>query len=594
MTNSVEYNGGYYLLDEPIVRGWGTNSHTARDLTQLGKYAVQALNIIQNTEWEINPFVLSVVNQLKALGGNLTYTKRGNTETVLRLVQPINPRNDPFEPALKQHPKEVWDAMSKEEKKENSERRAKCFATYEEHLGVYRATKRILALANEMEEHERFYFPHNMDFRTRIYPIPNDLTPQSNDLSKGLLRFHRGTRLGEEGYYWQAVMVASHWGEDKLGMNERRDFAHSPEFYSKLEKWVDDPVTNRGWVEADAPFQLLAMAHEFVWATRSGDPYSFVSKLPGNLDGSCNGAQHLSIMSRDVVGATATNCRSYSKTNGQRHDLYMRVAEVVWEDVQVDALGGNPLAIEWAPKLQTPSDRRKVVKRSVMTVPYGVTEFGIAEFMIADKHTDGADNKWNSARYIRDIIWRAIQRVLNRGQELQVWFQTCATIVAEAGLPLCWDTPAGTKVTQAYRNLVERRITAFGTKFTVYSEPLEDESKDDFLNRVGMNVKKMGTSAPPNVVHSCDASHLQITTCRMAQAGIRDFSMVHDSFGCPLAHVSLMRDILRKTAVDMYQGNYLQQWKESVEKYSGLTLPDHPPLGDFDIHEILESEFFFS
>ena len=80
----------------------------------------------------------------------------------------------------------------------------------------------------------------------------------------------------------------------------------------------------------------------------------------------------------------------------------------------------------------------------------------------------------------------------------------------------------------------------------------------------------------------------------MAEAGVRDFSMIHDSFGCPFAHVGLMRDILRQSAVDMYSGDYLQKWKESVERYSGLKMPEPPKTGEFDIQEILQSEFFFS
>jgi DNA-directed RNA polymerase len=160
--------------------------------------------------------------------------------------------------------------------------------------------------------------------------------------------------------------VASHWGEDKLAPVERYEFAKEMLEHGLIQQWVDDPMINRGWLEADAPFQFLAVAAEWVWAHRLSDPATHVSHLPGNLDGSCNGAQHLSIMARDLVGATATNCT----TSDIRNDLYMEVADRVFERVQADAALGNPDALFWLPKLIDPRDRRQTVKRSVMTVPF--------------------------------------------------------------------------------------------------------------------------------------------------------------------------------------------------------------------------------
>jgi DNA-directed RNA polymerase len=596
-----QYEGGYFMINDPIVRGYGANGHTARDLGKLSSYTVEAINYIQETPWKVNPWVKDLIKQFAALGKDVTVaTRTGDQDIVLALAEPISPR-EYFTPDGRENPNfnnvfanldpEDWNALPKPEKQKMLEKRHRLLKKWEESVGVYRATKRIIALAEEMGEFDQFFYPHNMDFRTRIYPIPNDLTPQSNDLSKGLLSFARPTRLGDEGVYWMGVMVSTHWGQDKLGMDERYDFALDMLTKREIESWVDDPINNRGWLKADKPFQFIAVAYEWVWAFRTGDASQFMSYLPGNLDGSCNGAQHLSILARDTKGATLTNCRADPK----RHDLYMKVADSVWEKVQFDVREGNPLAIEWAPKLQHPSDRRLVVKRAVMTVPYGVTQFGIADFMLKDGHVDeNAESRWDSAKYMRDLIWNSIEENLTAGRAIQVWISTMAAKCAEKGLPFVWDTPAGSRVTQAYREVIAKRVSSFGTKFYVYEEPEVDEDQDDFVARLPMNESKMATSAPPNVIHSFDASHLQITTCRMRDAGIKDFSMIHDSFGCPLGQVGLMRDILRQSFVDMYRDNFLQKLKESVERYSGLTMPDAPELGDFDINEILQSEFFFS
>jgi len=41
-----------------------------------------------------------------------------------------------------------------------------------------------------------FYFPHNIDFRGRVYPVPPHLNHMGNDLSRGLLLLGKGERLG--------------------------------------------------------------------------------------------------------------------------------------------------------------------------------------------------------------------------------------------------------------------------------------------------------------------------------------------------------------------------------------------------------------
>lgn len=587
---SIEYDGGYFLLNEPLVRGYGANAHTATDLSHISRYAVEATNHLQETPWEINPFIKDVIQKLVAIGKNVTISTKVGPKIIVMIDKPISPRSNPFDPVNVQFTKAEWEGMTKEHKKQHKTLRAKAHSKFEEDIGVYRATLRSIQTMEEMSQFEKFYFPHNMDFRTRIYPIPTDLTPQSNDLAKGCLRFSKPMRLGEEGYFWMGVAVASQWGEDKLSMQERFDFAKDPAFFKQMMLWVDDPIKYKGWLKADNPFQFLAVAHEWVWANRSDDHKAFLSKLPGNMDGSCNGAQHLSIMSRDPVGAQATNCFADAK----REDLYLEVADRVWEKVESEAKAGNLMAIDWVPKLMDVASRRDVVKRSVMTVPYGVTDYGVADFMIKDKHvSEESDNKWDSAKYLRDHIINSIEETLDKGRMLQRWFQTCAVRCAEANLPMCWDTPAGSKVTQAYRNIIMKRIYCMGTRFYVYEEPDAGNPENGYC-RAGMDIKKMGTSAPPNVVHSCDASHLQITTCRMYDAGIKDFSMIHDSFGCHFANVGLMNTILRQSIVDMYSKNYLITWKESVEKYSGLDMPEPPELGDFDIRQILGSEYFFS
>lgn len=583
------YTGGYHLLEEKLVRGAdAVNAHTAADTSRLSTYTVNAVNHLQETPWMVNKFIHDIITSLRLEGEDTT---NSSGDVVVHWTDP----SDPYKtnPEMQRIDPEKWKGMYRETKQQIKRRKAKIMREYDVTKGKVEGTRRVVEAVNQMVEFPEFYFPHNLDFRLRIYPIPTDLNIQASKMAKGCLSFRRGTALGDEGLYWMRFTLATHWGEDKLHPDARAAFCTEEWFMDMLKEIVADPLENRLWLDADSPFEFLALALEYV--TMLSLPYdhrSFVSHMPGNLDGSCNGAQHLSIISRDVVGAKATNCFAIE----ERQDLYKEVGDKVYDRVRRDAIKGHKEAKEWLPEFEDAKKRRKIVKRSVMTVPYGVTEYGIADFMRKDGHVpDGADNEWESAKYIRDLIWSSIGETLEKGQALQHYISECAIKCAEAGLPLVWDTPAGSKVTQAYRNVITRRVNSFETRFHLLEEPRPDEDEDDFHNRIGMDVDKMASAGPPNVIHSCDAAHLQITTCRMYEAGIRDFAMIHDSFGCPFAHMGLMRDILRQTAVDMYAGNYLQEWRESVERYSGLKMPDPTfELGEYDPTELLESVYFFS
>ena len=60
------------------------------------------------------------------------------------------------------------------------------------------------------------FFPMNLDFRGRVYPIPPHLNHMGNDLCRGLLCFARKKPLGERGLFWLKIQVANLYGNDKV------------------------------------------------------------------------------------------------------------------------------------------------------------------------------------------------------------------------------------------------------------------------------------------------------------------------------------------------------------------------------------------
>lgn len=566
-------SGGYVVLREPMLRTW-VYKHTADHPEHISSATLEALNTIQATPWQINQETFKLLHALREQGDDLTYKQDGHDTLVTRLAPPDRPE-------VQRLPEPVWASMTKEDRSARNQQVARRMKQYDAACSEQLEADSIYYTASKVADRDAIWYPHNMDFRTRIYPIPTALHPQGSSLARSMLRFARPMALGAEGFYWLTVAVANAAGMDKLSFEERIAWVLDNE--DIIAGCALDPVRNREWLALDDPWMFAALAPEYWRAAQRDDPENYPSQIPVHLDGTCNGAQHLSLMSRDIVGAEATNCRN----TGVRNDLYLDVALRVRERIHRDAAQGHELAYELTPQVQEDGKARSLVKRSVMTVPYGVTEYGVADFMIKDGHVKGMSQEWAAATYLRDCIWESLDQTMAKGRELQAWIGTCAMMVAEAGLPLRWETPAGSTVTQAYRNLRVRRIRTAHGSYTSIEEP---EPGTD----LGMNVVKSRNAASPNVVHSCDASHLQLSVNRLSQMGVRDFSMVHDSYGVHACNVGIMRDVLRDVVYDMYRDNYLETWRRSVMAKADMTVPAPPSLGSYDITEIREAEYFFS
>ena len=78
--------------------------------------------------------------------------------------------------------------------------------------------------ATRFQDFDRIYFPYNMDFRGRAYPIPPHLSNVGSDLCRGMLIFAEGKQLGPRGLYWLKVHLANFAGKDKMTFDDRAAF----------------------------------------------------------------------------------------------------------------------------------------------------------------------------------------------------------------------------------------------------------------------------------------------------------------------------------------------------------------------------------
>jgi DNA-directed RNA polymerase len=203
---------------------------------------------------------------------------------------------------------------------------------------------------------DQFFFPHNIDFRGRAYPIPPHLNHIGDDLSRGLLLFAEKRALGERGLRWLKIHLANLSGFDKGSFDERVAFVmnHLDDIYDSAA----NPLTGRGWWrKADDPWQCLATCKELKRALESEDPHAYLSNLPVHQDGTCNGLQHYAALGGDAQGARQVNLDVTDRPS----DVYTYVADMVEREIELDiAKTDNKYA-----KMLKGRVARKVVKQTV-------------------------------------------------------------------------------------------------------------------------------------------------------------------------------------------------------------------------------------
>ena len=74
---------------------------------------------------------------------------------------------------------------------------------------------------------KRMYFPHNLDFRGRAYPMSPHFSHIGHDICRGLLQFAEARPLGARGLFWLKVHVANMVGNDKISLDDRAAFTEA-------------------------------------------------------------------------------------------------------------------------------------------------------------------------------------------------------------------------------------------------------------------------------------------------------------------------------------------------------------------------------
>jgi len=450
---------------------------------------LDGLHALSRTEWVINERVLRVVQYLwEAYPSGLPYV----ADTPSSVELPTVPSRDYIKSLSMNERKRI-----EQEYVEDLKLAMHIQANY--HSQRIAARLKLDVAADFVSE--RFFFPHNLDFRGRAYAVGPHLQYLGDDLARGLLLFAEGKPLGERGLYWLKVQLANLYGMDKLSLDDRVKWTDSV-IANGILRAVDEQPMGRAamdwWCASDNPVQALALCFDLQAALDSDDPRFYVSSSAVHMDGSCNGLQHYAALGRDAHGAVQVNLVPGEKPADVYSGVRSLVDEKIHETAQVPHLSENALRARYAAgdtgdralykelehrrlaKLLDGKITRKIVKQTVMTSVYGVTIMGARQQILnrlLDVYMEGGfgpdldrSDLPKMASYIADLTLNSLDESFNGATRSMAWLvEVAGQVSKDCGMPVEWTTPLGWPVLQPYFKIKKRRIRTVLHMMTVMS-----------------------------------------------------------------------------------------------------------------------------
>ena len=617
--NPNDRTAGMYLdavlgAQVPLVRGASrTQIKMINEAIENGQLdeSLRALNLIQDTPFEINVSVLRAVEW--AWENNKVFSKFPRSSKLDKISFPAD-----------------WDQMDKASRKGWVIRAREIFHKNREIDGGLALKTQDLRTSRSLASlpTKAFYTGASWDFRGRVYPVAN-FSHQRGDHIKAMIQLHNKKPVGEGGLSWVALKCAD-LGDfnrvSKESMETRVQWVNdnldgilrvAEDFQGTFDG--DDP-TQLYWSHADKPFGFLAACVELHNIATYGLEYE--SGFPCGLDGSNSGLQHFSALGRNSDEARLTNLLPSAKPE----DLYEAVAERARQ--KIDACDSETYAAvrkSW----QEFRVGRKTLKRNVMTKNYGSNLYGFTEqiktdFMkpindsiTSDGHWQGhktnpfaiekidqntgeclgSDKGDTAAKYLATKSWESVNEVVKGANEGMDFIQKLCNACSKENKMMTWVTPMGFPVVNRYTKKVSKAIKVY-----LYDKEYGDLKRSQVTVREStqeVDSRKAAAAVAANHTHSLDSAHLHATVLKCHDDyGIKDFFLIHDSFATNPADTAAMFNAVRQAFVDQYDHECLYQRLkdqviEQLDHPDAAELPEVPMKGTLDLKQVLKSDYCF-
>jgi len=524
---------GGYILNE-VMHGHDLVRRGDHSLIQ-GEVPLEFLNKIQKVAYRLNPFTVSVAEELQE--------RRISVGKFLPIVEydlPPKPYNIATDKdARKAYRRAAAEVMNKRA----HEFRRSC------------RTRKTMEAVERFKTRSEFYIPWSFDYRGRAYPIPAFLTPQDTDFGKSLIRFADESYLKGDATKWLAFQCATTYGLDKSTMTERLEWVI--QYKHLISRVATNPIDNIGdWEGANEPWQFLAACDEYYHCVLSKDRET--TGLCVATDATCSGLQILAGLARDKKTAQLVNVLPADRPQ----DAYKVIAEM--------AKYNCPDHIK---KVMD----RKIVKRTVMTIPYNAKPFSNRSYIrdaLKEKSVEiTKDELTQTVQAVRDAMYRKFPGPM----AVMKWIETEVSNTLKRGITrIEWVTPSGFQVSQ---HIMKKDIQRFQLQLLGRCQLSVATDNDE------VDIARHKAATAPNLIHSLDASLLHLS--------VREFNkpiaLIHDSVLCRAVDMDELSTIIRNVYMHLFaEHNYLTEFAQQI---GAETVP--PIIGDLKPETVIDSTYFF-
>lgn len=414
-----------------------------------------------------------------------------------------------------------------------------------------------------------FYLPTFADFRGRVYTLTQYLSYQGDDLCRSLLLFANDKEnepLSEKGFDYLLFYLANLYGKTNLSYEDRIQWSKEnvitlyDMFLNDTDKFDSEVLP-----KLKEPFQFISIMFATVRClVLLYNGKEVILNNPILFDASCNGLQHLSAMTREVDIAVKTNLVSLPDSPEMRNDFYLYAATLV--QAELDKCDND--------NLKQINISREIVKKTVMTIPYNITLFGVKEQMkehfevykegkkifykVEARLTKNSEPLYlipNELNKLGTIVYEALIHNLPSLRVLSEYLEELLTILLKLNEPVIWITPSGLKISLS--NVKYDHIRS-SSSLLPYGKPVTISIPTQILN-----TRRIKTSFMPNLVHSLDASNIHLLCENLTN---QPLYTIHDCFATTPNNMEFIESSVKNAFIKIYfsSGNYLEKMHQNM------------------------------
>lgn len=452
----------------------------------------------------------------------------------------------------------------------------------------------ILNIVEYYKNYPNIYFPIRSDQRGRLYCMPHFFNYQASELSKALILFSKPGYIQKrdlKAFDYLKLYGANCYGLSKKSNEEKIEWVDNNEL--AIVNYKDSSLIN----EAKDKLLFLSFCMEYkryIEFLNNEDSMTFSTYLPIQLDATCNGFQHLALLSNEKILFKELNL--YVDINDKTpypSDFYSFLIykltillEGKIKDMSVKDLSEtDKLLFESYKRLLAFGWERNHVKKAIMTLTYNATDIAMVDYIkqnlyLTDSKSDDTtwfavseDNKDNLVT-LKDLflIVSLIKQItlsdFVKIKKLTKYLKNVATLLNILELPIVWNLPNGLTIRQSYLETKTTAITPF----------MYDKSKVNIRVTIKdkYNKRKQVRALMPNLIHSLDGGSLCLLAIKFFNnyPGMAQFYSVHDCFGTTLDKIETLKTLLASVYTDIYSDNtYLERFDASILDYIGNNTP---------------------